>query len=173
MVLGRPLLPLSPATREALASAQRLKGLIYGTGGEPGDVLGVPLTVRFLPRAGINDMRLIAGGASVGLYDTPDRVARLVWMQDGPASSQLSVIVEDDRRLSVSFNDQPWSLLRLIASGRPVRHPQGGVLLTWELGDAARVYVAQVILEIDLPEGERLLTEGLLGPLALPAQVVP
>lgn len=172
-VMGRPLLPLSPATREALASAQRLKGLLYATGGEPGDVLGVPLTVRFLQRAGINDMRLTAGGASVGLYDTPDRTARLRWTQDGPASSQLSIIVEDDRRLSVSFNDQPWSLLRLIASGKPVPHPQGGVLLTWELGDAARLYVAQVVLEIALPEGERLLTDGLLAPLNLPALVVP
>jgi len=180
LVLGRPLLPLSAATREALASAQRLKGLLYsGIGGigsigsESSDVLSLPLTVRFLQRAGINDMRLTAGGASVGLYDTPDRIARLVWTQDGPASSQLSIIVEDDRRLSVSFNDQPWSLLRLIASGKPVPHPQGGILLTWELGDAAQLYVAQVLLEIALPEGERLLTDGLLAPLSLPALVVP
>ncbi len=67
--------------------------------------------------------RLTAGGASVGVYDTPDRSARLVWTQDGPASSQLGIIVEDDRRLNVSFNDQPWSLLRLSASGKPVSHP--------------------------------------------------
>lgn len=173
-VLGRPLLPLAASTREALASAQSLKGLLYhGSGGESGDVLSLPITVRFLQRAGINDMRLTAGSASVGLYDTPDRISRLVWTQDGPASSQLSIIVEDDRRLSVSFNDQPWSLLRLIASGKPVPHPQGGVLLTWELGDAAQLYVAQVLLELDLPEGERLLTDGLLAPLNLPAQVVP
>lgn len=170
-VLGRPLLPVSTETRAALAAAGRLKGLLYGP--EAGDVLSVPFTVRFLPRAGINDMRLSAGGASVGLYDTPDRSARLVWTQDGTASSQLAVVVEDDRRLSVTFSDQPWSLLRLIASGKPVPHPQGGVLLTWELGDAARVYVAQVVLSVDLPEGERLLTDGLLAPLALPAQVVP
>jgi type VI protein secretion system component VasK len=170
-VLGRPLLPMSSETRAALAGAQRLKTLLYGPAG--GDALILPLTVRFLPRAGINDMRLSAGGASVGLYDAPDRTARLVWTQDGPASSQLAVVVEDDRRLSVTFSDQPWSLLRLIASGKPVPHPQGGVLLTWELGDAARLYVAQVVLSVDLPEGERLLTEGLLAPLALPAQVVP
>jgi type VI secretion system IcmF/VasK family protein len=170
-VLGRPLLPLSPATREALVAAQRLKGLLYRS--DSADVLGVPLAVRFLQRAGINDMRLTAGGASVGLYDTPDRTARLMWTQDGPASSQISIIVEDDRRLSVSFNDQPWSLLRLIASGRPVPHPQGGVLLTWELGDAARLYVVQVVLEVGLPDGQRLLSTGLLAPLSLPAQVVP
>jgi type VI protein secretion system component VasK len=170
-VLGRPLLPVSAETRAALASAQRLKGFLYGP--EAGDVLSVPLTVRFLPRAGINDMRLSAGGASVGLYDTPDRTARLVWTQDGPASSQLAVVVEDDRRLSVTISDQPWSLMRLIASGKPVPFPQGGVLLTWELGDAARLYVAQVVLSLDQPEGERLLTDGLLAPLALPAQVVP
>jgi hypothetical protein len=39
------------------------------------------------------------------------------------------------------------------------------VLLTWELGDAGRIYVAQVVLSIDLPDGDRLLREGLLAPL--------
>lgn len=169
-VLGKPLLPLTAEVRQALGAAQRVRGLLYA---DAGDVLALPLSVRFHPRAGVNDMRLTLGGSSAGLYDTPDRTVRLIWTQDGPISSQMSIIVEDDRRLSVSFNDQPWSVLRLIASGRPVPHPQGGVLLTWELGDAGRIYVAQVVLSIDLPDGDRLLREGLLAPLRLPAVVVP
>jgi type VI protein secretion system component VasK len=170
-VQGKPLLPLSAAVREALAGAEALKGLLYA--GSAGDVLTLPLNVRFLPRAGINDMRLSVGAASAGLYDAPDRQVRLVWTQDGPSSSQLGIIVEDDRRLSVSFNDEPWSLLHLIASGKPQALPQGGVLLTWELGDVARRYTAQVVLGVDLPQGDQLLSEGLLAPLRLPAQVAP
>ncbi|HEX3133949.1 MAG TPA: type VI secretion protein IcmF/TssM N-terminal domain-containing protein, partial [Planctomycetota bacterium] len=169
-VLGKPLVPLPSAVREALATAQRVRGLLYSDGN---DVLNLPLTVRFHQRAGVNDMRLTVGTASAGLYDAPDRTVRLIWTQDGPASSQLSVIVEDDRRLSIAFNDQPWAFLRLIASGKPTPHPQGGVLLTWELGDAARLYVAQIVLGVDLPDGDRLLIDGLLAPLRLPARVVP
>jgi type VI protein secretion system component VasK len=169
-VLGKPLLPLSAACRDSLAAAGRLRGLLYHDGG---DAIALPVAVRFHPRAGINDMRLSLGSASVGLYDAPDRRARLVWTQDGPATSQVSIIVEDDRRLSVSFNDQPWSLLRLIASGKPQPHPDGGALVTWELTDGGRTYTTQMVIDLDLPAAGKQLAEGLFSQLRFPPLVTP